>query len=523
MKKKIRFAAAAAAAAMAIALLPQVGKQSVRADESESGDASTENVEIAINALNFPDPNFRSYITGAYDIYAPSGVLTQDEIDKALYFHIEEMNITSCKGIEFFTAAETFDCHGNAGLLELDLSNNPNLREVICRGCTNLSSLNVSGTTKLERLLCYNTALVTLDVSKNANLTHLDCAPNHSLKTLNVSGATRLGTLYCYGTEITELNLTNNPSLAYLDCYNCHSMKKLDLSGACNLTYVNCSESALEEIVFGKQMLLKELYAYENPLSNLDLSECPYLQNLDCRYTDLESLDVTACKGLLDLQCCYSNLSRLRVSNNPELRRIRCQGNPLTDLEIYACPFILETQEKGTLQLFDEDGVVVRQYSAIVPIDESASAVCEFTYNDSTKIHKIPTEHAVSVTTDGNGTASASVASGFEWTEVTLTANPNPGYQLKDWQVISGNVTVINHKFQIADANVHIKAIFEPISRAITVTTDGNGTASASASTGIIGDTITLTATPNAGYQFKEWQVISGGITITDNTFVIGT
>ena len=61
-----------------------------------------------------------------------------------------------------------------------------------------------------------------------------------------------------------------------------------------------------------------------------------------------------------------------------------------------------------------------------------------------------------------------------------------------------------------------------PADYAINVTTDGNGTASASTTYALTGDEITLTATPNDGYQFKEWQVIAGNITITDNKFILG-
>ena len=54
----------------------------------------------------------------------------------------------------------------------------------------------------------------------------------------------------------------------------------------------------------------------------------------------------------------------------------------------------------------------------------------------------------------------------------------------------------------------------------VTVKDDGNGTASTSHATAAAGTEITLTATPNSGYHFKEWQVIKGGsVTITNNKF----
>ena len=55
----------------------------------------------------------------------------------------------------------------------------------------------------------------------------------------------------------------------------------------------------------------------------------------------------------------------------------------------------------------------------------------------------------------------------------------------------------------------------------VTLTNDGNGTASASATSAAAGTEITLTAVPNTGYHFKEWKVISGSMTITNNKFTM--
>ena len=55
----------------------------------------------------------------------------------------------------------------------------------------------------------------------------------------------------------------------------------------------------------------------------------------------------------------------------------------------------------------------------------------------------------------------------------------------------------------------------------VALTNDGNGTASASATSAAAGTEITLTAVPNTGYHFKEWKVISGSMTITNNKFTM--
>ena len=138
-----------------------------------------------------------------------------------------------------------------------------------------------------------------------------------------------------------------------------------------------------------------------------------------------------------------------------------------------------------------------------------------------------PTTYTVTVSNDGNGTASASHAKAAAGTEITLTATPNTGYHFKEWEVINGGVTIKDDKFLMPNDNVEIKAIFEkdaspaPTEFTITVKTDGNGTASASYAKAIVGTEIILTATPNTGYHFKEWQVINGGVTIKDDKFLM--
>ena len=139
----------------------------------------------------------------------------------------------------------------------------------------------------------------------------------------------------------------------------------------------------------------------------------------------------------------------------------------------------------------------------------------------------VPTEFTITVKTDGNGTASASHAKAVVGTEIRLTATPKEGYHFKEWQVISGGVTIKDDKFLMPDSNVEVRAIFEkdappvPTEFTITVKTDGNGTASASHAKAVVGTEIRLTATPKEGYHFKEWQVISGNVTIKDDKFTM--
>ena len=138
-----------------------------------------------------------------------------------------------------------------------------------------------------------------------------------------------------------------------------------------------------------------------------------------------------------------------------------------------------------------------------------------------------PTTYTVTVGNDGNGTGTASPSTAAAGTTITLTATPKTGYHFKEWEVISGGVTIKDDKFLMPNDNVEVKAIFEedappaPTEFTITVKTDGNGTASASHAKAVVGTEIHLTATPNTGYHLKEWKVISGNVTIKDDKFTM--
>ena len=186
------------------------------------------------------------------------------------------------------------------------------------------------------------------------------------------------------------------------------------------------------------------------------------------------------------------------------------------------------------------DGLTLKQTTGEISGTPTAEQTAQFTVralnsvgNDkkelSITITNAPAaEHTITVTTAGGGTASASSTSATAGTEITLTATPNTGYHFKEWQVESpAGLVITNNKFTMPDSNVAIKAIFEedspfaPTKHTVTVKTDGNGIAFASPLLAVAGTEITLTAMPKKSYHFKEWQVISGGVAIENNKFLM--
>lgn len=143
----------------------------------------------------------------------------------------------------------------------------------------------------------------------------------------------------------------------------------------------------------------------------------------------------------------------------------------------------------------------------------------------SITIAKAPeTEYAVTVRDDGHGTGSADPASATAGTEITLTATPNAGYHFKEWQVMSGDVTVRDDKFTMPSGNVEIKAIFEedasPTPTEYTVTFDGNdGTPSVGSMTTTKQKLTSLPDASRSKHSFNGWYTEkSGGTKITTDT-----
>ena len=132
-----------------------------------------------------------------------------------------------------------------------------------------------------------------------------------------------------------------------------------------------------------------------------------------------------------------------------------------------------------------------------------------------------PTTYDVTVTSVGNGTASASPDKAVAGTEITLTTTPNSGYHFKKWETDSG-VDIKGNKFKMPEKNVEIKAIFEKDAPdEYTVKFDGNGGKASK-------DEMTTNnqklaklpdATRSGKYEFDSWYMKKdGGTKITTAT-----
>ncbi|HIQ87503.1 MAG TPA: Ig-like domain-containing protein, partial [Candidatus Scatomorpha gallistercoris] len=126
------------------------------------------------------------------------------------------------------------------------------------------------------------------------------------------------------------------------------------------------------------------------------------------------------------------------------------------------------------------------------------SATCEVTVK--------PAEYTVTVLTDGKGSASASATTAAAGTTVTLTAKPDSGYRLARWEVVEGDVTITGNRFIMPAENVTVRAVFSPVvnipdTHEIELIVGEGGEAKLSLTNASAGSTITVTATPDEGFE----------------------
>jgi len=226
---------------------------------------------IAIDASNFPDPNFRAYVKEKLDT-DNNNCLSESERNAVTKIDVDDgyngQKLTSLKGIEFFPNLQELHCFENQ-IISLDASKNIALQKLSCSH-NQLTSLDVSKNTKLQNLFCYKNQLTELDVSQNKALTYLNCSENQ-LTSLDVSENIALQKLSCYRNQLTSLDVSQNAQLKELRCYG-NQLTSLDVSKNPALVWLSCTRNQLTSLDLSQNHALENLQVMENCLTSLDLS-----------------------------------------------------------------------------------------------------------------------------------------------------------------------------------------------------------------------------------------------------------
>ena len=164
-----------------------------------------------------------------------------------------------------------------------------------CSG-NNLTSLNLSNTTKIRELDCSRNNITQLDdLWRCTELRKLDCSYNKLTGPLPLAaGLTKLEDLICGGNDFTSINLYYLTNLERLTLKE-SKVTSLDFSNNPNLHYLNCEGT---------------------PLGSIDLRYNTELDTLIVKNCDLYQLLITSGNNkLVHLDCSYNDLTKFYLPN----------------------------------------------------------------------------------------------------------------------------------------------------------------------------------------------------------------
>ena len=223
---------------------------------------------VDINEENFPDANFRKWLL-AQD-YGKDAVITDAEMAGITKIVARGCSIQNLTGLQFFTE-----------LTELDVSNLEGTHPV--EQWNSISSINLSGNTKLRVLWLDNNQIASVDLS-----------PCSDLRILGINN-----------NPLTELDVSHNEALSKLSCEN-SQLNALDVKNNLNLGVLSCNGNNLIELDVSENLALEQLYCDNNQLTSIDVTNHDKLMLFNCNNNQLTALDLTGCTALYQLYC-YNN------------------------------------------------------------------------------------------------------------------------------------------------------------------------------------------------------------------------
>lgn len=262
---------------------------------------------VILDEANFPDPEFRSYLSERFDITEGSEFNAAQKIPNPLRmsdYPVEAYpqvgKIKSVKGVELFTNVTHLTINQFSALTELDLTAMPQLVALDCAMNQSLESVRL----KSDNLIWfqgYTCALAQLDLSEIPNLTYLSVKGN-KIQQIDLSPVGKLTNLLIDSNGLEEIDLSYVPMLEELSCANNH-IADLDLSPVAKLTTLVCANNLLKDLDLTHTPDLTDLRCHHNQIASLNLRPFPGLTRLQCSHNSLVDLDLSANTQLIELSC----------------------------------------------------------------------------------------------------------------------------------------------------------------------------------------------------------------------------
>jgi hypothetical protein len=171
-----------------------------------------------------------------------------------------------------------------------------------------------------------------IDINGDSTISYREAASVSFLNLSNYFGADitnltgieafiNLEILVCRCNKIDNLNLSKNTKLKEVYAYDI-DLKEIDVSGCKDLIYLNVGYDGV---------------CHKNRLTKLDISNNPKLKTLICSNNLLSELDVSNNPDLECLFCPMNQISEIDLSNNICLKQLEIWCNQLTSIDVSHC------------------------------------------------------------------------------------------------------------------------------------------------------------------------------------------
>lgn len=198
-----------------------------------------------------------------------------------------------------------------------------------------ISAIDFSGNDLLTHVDLYGNPLKKVDVSNLKDLDYLDVSSldDGMITTLSLGNNPKLTTLKCYNNKIQTLDLSQCAELAKLDAKN-NDIESIDLNDNAKLTYVNLTNNQLADIDLKQLPALTDLLVSGNKLTSIDVSKNTKLQDLTVADNKLTQLDLGKNKALVSLSFQGNAIHTLDLSKNTNLLTINCGNNGMSACDL---------------------------------------------------------------------------------------------------------------------------------------------------------------------------------------------
>ena len=257
-------------------------------------------IEKEVPLINIPDVQFNKYLTSNFDLNADGGI-SHDEAALIKEININNSNISSVEGVEFFSNLSKLDLSMNK-LTSIDLSDN-----------INLTDLHLGGNQLTE-----------INVTKNVLLNNVVLTPMQSLKGLTIKVGTNTQE-WTIPSTTTVTNDGNNAEITIED----NNFK--------NYLVTNFDKNTDGKISTDEALLVNMINIQDVISSAKGIEHFVNLISLNLTGNQLTTLDVSKCTKLKQLYINKNKLTSIDVSNNVLLEILACSNNMLNSIELSKC------------------------------------------------------------------------------------------------------------------------------------------------------------------------------------------